>query len=80
MQTVIVHINNEEPIECEVDHLPTGNEVMITLSNPRLRDGKDLHYLDESVTRMMVPVHRINFIQIMPSAEADDIISFVRED
>jgi hypothetical protein len=80
MQTVIVHINNEEPIECEMSQLPSGNEQLITLNNPRLRDGKDLHYLDESVTQMMVPVHRINFIQILPSAEADDIISFVRED
>ena len=80
MHTIIVHINNEDPVECEVEELPTGMENMILINNPRLRDGKDLHYLDESVTSMILPIHRINFIQILPSAEADDIISFVRED
>ena len=80
MQTIIVHINNEEPVECEVEELPTGQEIMLLIHNPRLRDGKDLHYLDESVTSMLVPVHRVNFIQVMPSRESDDIVTFVRED
>jgi hypothetical protein len=49
------------------------------MQNPRRRDGKDLHYLDEDVTSMIVPWHRINFIQLLPSADAEEIIGFVRE-
>ena len=52
---------------------------MIQLKNPRRSDGKDLHYLEANITVVMWPIHRVNFIEIIPSGEEDDIISFVRE-
>lgn len=77
--TVIVHIANEEPIVCEIEALPEAQDQLLTLSNPRMRDGKELKYLEEDVSRLVVPWHRINFVQILPSAEAEDVIGFVRE-
>jgi hypothetical protein len=35
--------------------------------------------LEDDVTKMIVPWHRINFIEVIPSGEAEDIITFVRE-
>ena len=35
-------------------------------------------YLDEEVTSMLVPWDRINFIQIRPSGEVEEVVSFVR--
>lgn len=77
--SVVVHIANEEPIACELEEMPGGDTQVVILNNPRRRDGKDLHYLEENVTRMIVPLHRINFIQVMPATEVEDIIGFVRE-
>jgi hypothetical protein len=77
--TIIVHIANEEPIVCETEEMPNGDDQFLVLDNPRRRDGKDLHYLEEDVSRMLVPWHRINFVQVLPSAEAEEIIGFVRE-
>ena len=79
MITIIVHVNSEEPVEGEVEELPDGNSTNILLNNPRLRDGKDLHYLAEEVTSMMIPWHRVNFVQIMPSGETEEVVSFVRQ-
>lgn len=79
MLTVIVHIVNEDPIVCEVYEMPGAMDQFIVLHNPRRRDGKDIHYLDEDVTSMMVPWHRINFVQLMPSADVEEVIGFVRE-
>jgi len=79
MRTIIVHIANEDPIVCEVENLPSPADQAITIMNPRRRDGLDLHYLDEGVMSMILPWTRINFIQILPSAETEDIIGFVRE-
>lgn len=79
MYSVIVHINNEEPVLAEVEVLPTEGANIVTLQNPRRRDGQEVHYLDEETTTMIVPFHRINFIQVMPSAETEDVIGFVRE-
>jgi hypothetical protein len=78
MISVIVHINNEDAVVCELEELPPPGSAYLTLLNPRLRDGKDLHYLDENVTTMLVPWHRINFVQILASSESEEIISFVR--
>ena len=77
--SLIVHIANEEPIICEVEELPDAQDQIILLSNPRMRDGKELKYLEEEVSKMIVPWHRINFVQILPSAEAEEVIGFVRD-
>ena len=79
MQTIIVHIVNEDPVVCEIEQMPKPQDQVLTVYNPRRRDGKDLHYLDEDVTMMIVPWHRINFVQILPSAEMEEVIGFVRE-
>ena len=77
--TVIVHIVNEDPVMCEVDAMPSAQDQIITVHNPRRRDGKELHFLDEGVNTMIIPWHRINMIQVMPTAETEDVIGFVRE-
>lgn len=77
--TVIVHINNEDAVVGELEDVPAATDQLIILQNPRRRDGKDVHYLDEEVNMMIVPFHRINFIQIMPSADVEEIIGFIRE-
>ncbi len=78
--TVIMHIANEEPIIGELDELPEPTDQMVTITNPRRRDGKDIHYLEDEVTTMIVPWHRINFLEIMPTAEGlEEVITFVRE-
>ena len=79
MISVVVHIANEDAIVCEIDEMPGRTDGFILMQNPRRRDGKDIHYLDEDVTSMIVPWHRINFVQLLPSAEAEDVIGFVRE-
>jgi hypothetical protein len=79
MVSVIVHIANEDAVVCELEEMPDPSALFVIMHNPRRRDGKDLHYLDEEVTSMIVPWHRINFVQLMPSAETEDIIGFVRE-
>lgn len=76
---VIVHIMNEDPVLCEIDVMPTPQDQLVTIHNPRRRDGKDLHYLDENVSTIVVPWHRINMIQLLPTAETEDVIGFVRE-
>jgi hypothetical protein len=79
MISIIVHVANEDAIVCELEEMPEKMSMYLVLHNPRRRDGKDVHYLDEDVTTMLIPWRRINFIQMMPSAGEEDIIGFVRE-
>jgi len=79
MPTLLMHIMNEDPILCEVDKLPENSDNLILVKNPRRKDGKDLIYLDSNVTQVYWPITRINFIEIIPTGEEEEIISFVRE-
>jgi hypothetical protein len=76
--SIIVHIANEDPVVCEVESLPGAADQVVTVHNPRRRDGMDLHYLEEDVSTMIIPFRRINFIQVLPTAEIEDVIGFVR--
>lgn len=78
MPTILIHIQNEDPVLGEVDNLPEPNDMLLLLKNPRRKDGKDLHYLEQSVTTVIWPLTRVNFIEVMPSEQEDDIISHVR--
>ncbi len=79
MPSILVHLLNEDPVLCEVDALPAVTDMLLCLKNPRRRDGKDLHYLELNVNTVMWPISRINFIEIMPSGEEEEIISHFRE-
>jgi len=77
--TVILHIHNEDPVMGEVEELPAATASFIPISNPRRVDGKDLHYVTDGVITVLFPIHRIVFIELVPSKEEEEIISFVRE-
>jgi hypothetical protein len=79
MPTVIVHISNEDPVVGEIDEMPSATDMLLIVKNPRRRDGKDLHYLDASVQTVIWPISRINFIEIYPAGEDEEIISHVRD-
>jgi hypothetical protein len=79
MPSILIHLLNEDPVLGEVDALPGVGDILITLKNPRRKDGKDLHYLEANVNTVMWPIARLNFIEVMPTGEEEEIISFVRE-
>ncbi|MFZ6021605.1 MAG: hypothetical protein ACOYXO_18565 [Chloroflexota bacterium] len=79
MPTLILHIVNEDPVVGEVDTLPSPADNLVILKNPRKRDGKDLHYLEPNVTMVMWPMSRVTFIEVLPTSEEEEIITFVRE-
>lgn len=78
-KTVVLHVQNEEPILCEVEELPGPNDRIVKVRNPRRLDGKDIHYLAENVVTVIWPIDKLNFIEVLASEEEEEIISFVRE-
>jgi hypothetical protein len=79
MPSVIIHIQNEDPILGEMEALPSSGDTMLIVKNPRRRDGKDLPFIDAAVSTVVWPVSRVNFIEVMPTSEEEEIITFVRE-
>lgn len=76
---ILLHISGEEPIAGEVEELPKATDTVITVINPRRRDGKDIHYIDSRAIKVIWPLDRISFIEVLSGEEAEEIVSFVRE-
>ena len=76
---VLIHIKNSEPILAEIDELPSNQDTLIKVNNPRMRDGKDLHYLAGNVVTVYWPIEQISFLEILQSEDEDQVFGFVRE-
>ena len=77
--SVILHITGEASILGEIEELPKPTDTIITVTNPRLRDGKDIHYLEHKVVKVIWPIDKIGLIEILESEEEENLIGFVRE-
>ncbi|HRJ57522.1 MAG TPA: hypothetical protein PK152_06560 [Anaerolineales bacterium] len=77
--TVILHIPNETSVLGEIDELPKPTDNIVVVTNPRQKDGKDLHYIDHGTVKVIWPLMKIAFIEVLGDAEEEKIIGFVRE-
>ncbi len=77
--SIILHIVGEASILGEIEELPKASDTIITLTNPRLRDGKDIHYLEHNVVKVIWPLSKIALIEVLESEEEENLIGFVRE-
>ena len=77
--SVILHIAGEPSIIGELEELPKTTDTLITVSNPRLRDGKDIHYLEHNVVKVIWPVDKLTLIEVLESEDEENLIGFVRE-
>jgi hypothetical protein len=77
--TVLLHLSGEDPVLGEIEEIPAPTDTTVTVNNPRRKDGKDLPYIDGNVVTVMWPMHRVTFMEILPTAEEEELIGFVRE-
>jgi hypothetical protein len=76
---VIVHVSNEDPVMGELDSLPSSTDTIISLKNPRKKDGKDIKTMEANVSIVIYPIAKLNYIEVVSSESEEDIITFVRE-
>jgi len=77
--SVVIHLTNEEPVLGEVDELPAPTDQIIKLYNPRRLDGKYLNFIQDRVMTVIWPLSKVNFIEVFPNEEEEDVFGFVRE-
>ena len=70
MPTVVVHVVGEEPFLAEMEELPTPSDQSVTFVNPRARNNKPLHYVEDQTISVIFPWHRISFIEVRPDEES----------
>jgi hypothetical protein len=68
MITVLVHINNAEPVKLDMEDMPSPSDSAIIGKNPRERSEKEVTWIEDGVTTLVIPWWRITFVEILPSA------------
>ncbi|MFZ2880676.1 MAG: hypothetical protein WA009_14145, partial [Phototrophicaceae bacterium] len=69
MMSILVHLANSEPIKLDVEALPNPNDTVLVGRNPRDHVDRELNWIDEGVRMVILPWWRINYVQVLPSAE-----------
>ena len=69
MITLLLHIQNAEPVKIEVDEMPGPSDTVIIGKNPRERNDKEYIGIDEGVVTVIFPWWRINYVEVLPSSE-----------
>jgi hypothetical protein len=78
--TLLVHMTGEEAVLCETEQLPAPIDSSLIVTNMRKRDGKDVAFLEANVKSVILPLARINFIEVLQTGEQDEeIIGFARD-
>lgn len=70
MPTIVVHVVGQDPFVAEVENLPGPTDQTVTFVNPRTRDNKPLHYVEDTTISVVFPWHRISFLEVRPDEEA----------
>lgn len=76
---LFVHFVNDDPIVVEVDEMPNPTDTYIVGTNPELRDGKTPHYIAANVTTILIPWHRVSFVEILPTGEEEQLLTPARD-
>lgn len=67
MITLLVHINNADPVKVDVEEMPKPTDNVLIGKHPREKSDKELIWIEEGVTTLIVPWWRVTFIEVLPS-------------
>jgi hypothetical protein len=72
MHTLLLHIANQDALKVDVDDLPDTHDQILVCKNPRDKADKELNWIEDGVSTLIFPWHRITFIEVLPSEEEQE--------
>ena len=64
IKNVCIHVENEQPLLCDLFDLPTQADAGLVCTNVRMLDGKRPVFIDQSGSTFFFPYHIIRFLEI----------------
>ena len=77
--SLLIHVSGEDAFVLDVEELPMPQDQILTGTNPRYRDGKEVRNVLPEVNTLILPWWRINFIEVLPSKEEEEVYGFYRD-
>jgi hypothetical protein len=76
IRDAVIHMNNEQPLVCDLRAMPEAEDVSLVCTNLRLVDGKKPTFIDRIDSWFAIPMHIIRFIEIpLLAVEASSILA-----
>lgn len=76
IRDAVIHMNNEQPLVCDLRGMPEASDVSLVCTNLRLVDGKKPTFIDRIDSWFAIPMHIIRFIEIpLAAVEASSILA-----
>lgn len=72
MIEVCVKLDGVELIFCDIEKIPSATDTLLVMYDPRLRGDKDVPFLNEDTKRMIVPIQRILYIEVLYQQADED--------
>ena len=64
IRNVCIHVENEQPLLCDLFDLPTQADAGLVCTNVRMMDGKRPVFIDQTASTFFFPYHIIRFLEI----------------
>jgi hypothetical protein len=70
IRNVCIHVQNEQPLLCDLFELPSSDDAGLVCTNVRSMDGKRPVFIDQIGSTFFFPYHVVRFLEIPEQAMA----------
>ena len=67
IRDVVIHMQSEQPLKCDLKELPTARDACVMCTNLRMVDGRKPTFIDEVESWFLIPLDHIRLVE-MPAA------------
>jgi hypothetical protein len=73
IRDAVIHMNNEQPLVCDLRDMPDAADAGLLCTNLRLVDGRKPTFIDATDSWFVIPFHIIRFVELpLASVEAGE--------
>jgi hypothetical protein len=73
IRDAVIHMNNEQPLVCDLREMPDSTDAGLLCTNLRLVDGRKPTFIDATDSWFLIPYHIIRFVELpLASVEAGE--------
>jgi hypothetical protein len=66
IRNVVIHLQGEQPLVADLEHLPTASDTSLICTNVRHVDGKKPRFVDHTESTFVFPLTHIRFLEVPP--------------
>jgi hypothetical protein len=71
IRDAVIHMNNEQPLRCDMRTLPTALDACLVCTNLRYLSGAKPSFIDDTDSWFLIPLGIVRFVEVPAAAMAE---------